>query len=384
MYRSRLTIVVSAAVLVSCVFLCACDGEEGVIGTTDGDAFGTSLYDGGGGGSDLPFDKCAAVTETAKNTFSPVDIVFTIDNSPSLLDEINATRANMNKFSKMITDSGLDAHIVLISCLPGDCDNEKFHGICIEPPLGKAGGCAGPTYDDSNPPSYLHVSIKVPSTRGLERTITTHAQWKQMMRPGSTRHVVIVSDDTDEWTAPQFNDALLKADPGFAGYKLHGIFAFKSKEDACAIAKSEPCCTYAAPGGEGVPYKELVKLTGGVSADLCQQSFDPVFNQIATSVIQGAKLSCSWALPAPPAGKELDPNKINVEFVDGSGASTIFGRVNSAADCAKVSGDAWYYDDPAKPTQVLVCPKTCTMIQGQAKAEIRIQFGCKTELAPIE
>jgi hypothetical protein len=380
MIRSLFQLSVIALLVISA----GCDEDNpGGPGGGDGDGW-SSLTDGGGGRSDLPFQSCASVEQKAQNTYQPVDIVITIDNSPSLLDEINATRANMNKFSKMIGDSGLDHHIVLISCLPGDCDNDKFHGICIDPPLGKTGGCTAVPPSDTNPPNYLHVSMKVPSTKGLERTLSTYSQWKSMIRPAAAHHFVIISDDTDETSAVQFNDAVLKLDPSFKGYKFHGIFAFKSKEAACAISTSEPCCTYAAPGGEGVPYKDLVKLTGGVQADLCQQIFDPVFQQIATSVIKSAQLSCEWALPAPPDGKDLDPKKVNVEFIDGGGASTVFGKVLSAADCSKVSGDAWYYDSETKPTKVLVCPQTCTKIQGQLNAEMVIHFGCKTEIAPIE
>jgi len=376
--RELLAILVSVFVVVGT----ACDDETGGLG--DGDGTGSGTGDGGGGKSDLPFQSCASVTETAQNSYQPVDIVIVIDNTPSMLDELDATRSNMNKLSKTIGTSGLDYHIVLISCLPGDCENDKFHGICVDPPLGKTGGCTAVPPSDTNPPRYLHVSEKIPSRKGLERTIETYAEWKAMMRPDAARHVVIISDDTDEYSATQFNDALLKLDPGFAGYKFHGIFAFQSKEAACAVSSSEPCCTYAAPGGEGVPYKELVKLTGGVQADLCMQSFDPVFDQIATSVIQGAKLSCSWPLPAPPDGKQLDPTKVNVEYIDGSGASTVFGKVSSSADCSKVKGDAWYYDNETKPTKILVCPQTCTKIQGQAQAQMVIHFGCKTEIAPIE
>lgn len=383
MIRSQLTSIIVAALLA--VATPACDDDNPGGGPGGGDSDGTSsLYDGGSGHSDLPFKSCASVTETAQNTYQPVDIVLAIDNSPSLLDEINATRANMNKFSKMIGDSGLDHHIVLVSCLPGDCENDKFHGICIDPPLGKTGGCTAVPPDDTNPPNYLHVSTKVPSRKGLERIITTYPEWKSMMRPNTARHIVMISDDTDEYTSTQFNDALLKLDPDFTGYQFHGIFAFKSKEDACAIGTSEPCCTYAAPGGEGVPYKELVKLTGGVQADLCQQIFDPVFNQIATSVIKSAKLSCEWALPDPPAGEKLDPKLVNVEFIDDNNTSTVFGKVPTAADCSKVSGDAWYYDNDTTPTKVIVCPQTCTKIQGQLAARIVIHFGCKTEIAPIE
>jgi hypothetical protein len=193
-------------------------------------------------------------------------------------------------------------------------------------------------------------------------------------------HFVVISDDGDEYTAQQFKDALAALSPPVQNYHFHGIFSFMSKEDACAISSSEPCCTYAAPDGEGVTYKELVADTGGVAANLCDQDFDPVFQQFATSVIASAKLSCEWVIPPPPQGEALDPNRVNVDFIDADDNRTRLGRVDGAADCANVE-HGWYYDDPLKPTKVLVCPDTCAWIQGKPGARIDIQFGCATEIA---
>ena len=76
---------------------------------------------------------------------------------------------------------------------------------------------------------------------------------------------------------------------------------YPKSNEACAISTSEPCCTYAAPGGEGVPYRELVQQTGGEMGDLCLQDFDPVFDVLAGAVVESATLSCEWAIPEPPA-----------------------------------------------------------------------------------
>lgn len=343
---------------------------------------------GGGGGpigdpdgkQDSVFDQCAAVSVAAKPVYKPVDIVFTIDNTPSMLDEIQQVRANMNEFSKMIMASGIDAHIVLISCLPGECDNDKWHGICLDPPLGVQGGCegAGP-YSDTNPPHYLHVSERIPSLKGLGRTVETYHQWKSMIRPDTLKHFVAVSDDNDEWSASSFHSALLALDPGLAGYRYHAIFAYKSKEDACALSGSEPCCTYAAPSGEGAVYRELVAVTGGVSGDLCLQNFAPVFKQLATSVVVGAQTDCAWQLPSPPDGQDLDPTQINVQ-VEADGTTRQLGQVASAADCSAV-GEGWYYDHPYQPTRITACPQTCTALQGKAGVKVNILFGCRTKLA---
>ena len=333
------------------------------------------------------FDECAAVSETAQNEYQPLDIIFTIDNTPSMLDEINEVRANMNFFSEHIIASGLDAHIVLISCQAGDCGSDKFHSICIDGPLGAEDGCTADPPDDTNLPSYLHVSERVPSVKGLGLTVDTYDEWKSMLRDGSKKHFVIVSDDTDETDAATFNQLITELDDGNLGnYQFNGIFAYMSKDDACAISDDEPCCTYAAPEGNtdswDTVYADLVEMTGGVSSDLCLQDFDPVFDELAHSVIASAELSCSWEIPPPPDGEELDPGKVNVDFRDGAGNTLLLGNIVSDDQCDQVE-HAWYYDDPTNPTQILVCPQTCTWIRSFANAQIVLQFGCATESVNI-
>ena len=51
-------------------------------------------------------------------------------------------------------------------------------------------------------------------------------------------------------------------------------------------------------------------------------------------------------------------------------------HVQSPADCAANGG--WYYDDNTNPTQVLVCPSTCTAIQSDPNAKVDVLFGCQT------
>ncbi len=329
------------------------------------------------------FDGCVGINETAANTFEPADIIFVIDNSPSMRDEIEWTRAKMNEFSQRIKAGGLDHHIVVVSCLPGNCGGGRgnFSGICIPSPLGIAGGCdEPPPYNDSNPPLYLHVDQRIPSQQGLQTIVNTYSQWKTVMRPTSRKHFVVISDDTSTMSSAQFNTGAISLDPSFADYRFHGIFAYQSKEAACAISQSEPCCRFASPGGEGVPYKELATMTGGVQADLCAQDFSPVFDKFASSVVASARLNCGWLIPNPPEGQTLNPDLVNVVFVDPKETSSFLGRVASSADCSKVE-HGWFYDDPSKPKSIGVCPQTCTWIQGKPKAQVDLQFGCATKVA---
>ena len=375
-----------------CLVLAGC--SDSGAGDTDSDGNGGDP-DGGGSGSDSithtdggsftdDFEECAIYDETARNTRGPADVVIAIDNTPSMYNEIEEVRANMNRFSSLVEEQGLDLHIVLVSCFTEEClRQDNWHTICVDPPVGAADACGEEANeDDSNPPGYLHVDSSVESRKTLESIVDTHAQWSGMIRDNAAKHVVVVSDDNDDWTAEEFNTAFLALDARFEGYQFHGIFAYLDKEEACAISESEPCCTYSAPDGEGAVYKELVQLTGGVSGDLCLQDFDPVFDELATAVVESARLNCEWAIPEPPEDMTLEPGLVNVIYTDGSGSRFMIGRIPSEEQCDQVE-HAWFYDDPDDPAYIRICPQTCEWIQGQPGARIIVEFGCESVWEPV-
>jgi hypothetical protein len=97
----------------------------------------------------------------------------------------------------------------------------------------------------------------------------------------------------------------------------------------------------------------------------------------ALQSIQGAaaRLSCAYAIPAPPSGQTLDPTKVNVEVTAGSSTTTL-GQVADRARCDARGG--WHYDDPRAPTQIQLCDATCTSINSGAPAQVAVSFGCRT------
>ncbi|MBW2455229.1 MAG: hypothetical protein JRI68_11995 [Deltaproteobacteria bacterium] len=365
--------------------IAACGNDDatlgGVAGTGGTAGAGGDLFnDAGTGGL---FEGCTSTGAEAEPSAGPATVILFIDNSPSMRDEIEWTRDNLNAFSQTIEDAGLDLRVVVIACMQdGGCDgHDNAWGICVPEPLGADGGCDGaPPLQDNNPPGYLHIDLRIPSQKGLERVIDTYDQWEGMLREGTPLHIVGISDDTEEWSAQQFHDALLAKNPALTDFYFHSISSFQSKEDACLVGSNEPCCLYAAPGGEGVPYHDLSLMTGGVAGDLCDQDFTPVFQQFANAVIESAVLSCDYEIPPPPEGETLDPALVNVVFDDGQDNLTVIGQVPSAAECSGVP-HGWYYDDPNNPTTVVMCPQTCTWIQGKEGSSLHIEFGCATEIA---
>jgi len=312
--------------------------------------------------------ECAEITEMAMNKKQPADIIFVIDNSGSMDIEAASVKTNMNQFSSQIVASGIDVHVVLISELSGNT------GMCIDPPLG-GGGCP---VKDTKLPTFLHIDDGVGSNNALSKLLEHHPSWKDSMRPDAAKHIVVVSDDNSSMGAAAFDAAFKALDPSYAGYKFHAIVGEKDSGDFLWCASNALCCAFTAEAGK--VYLDLIKLTDGVWGDLCDQDFKPVFNVLSTEVIENAGLACEWVIPEPMGGDVIDYGKVNVDFDDGKGKVTPIGKVDGPDSCGGVV-DGWYYDDPVKPTKILVCPQTCVKIQGAANAAMKLKFGCETIIA---
>ncbi|MEM6995469.1 MAG: hypothetical protein AAF721_33475 [Myxococcota bacterium] len=346
------------------------DGETGDAAATEGDSGDADGSDGADdpfgeegppatGGPALPDpddEDCAALSEEATSLPAPVDIIVVVDNSGSMGEEAAAVQANLNGFSQQIVDAGIDVHVVLLSSYPGN-----GNGICIAPPLG-AGGCPA---IDNNPPSFTHINQEVGSGDALFQILGHHGGYAGVVRPDSIKHIVVVSDDNSAMPGFLFDSAFKDLDPSYEPYVLHGIVALHDCSDAADV---------------GQAYIELAGLTGGVLGELCDQSFQPVFDQLSTEVIATTPLGCSWEIPPPPAGLELDPDAVNVELDDAGNVQTI-GHIEGAWLCDDVD-NGWFYDDDQAPTRIHVCPQTCAMIQAASEARIDILFGCATQSAP--
>ncbi len=120
------------------------------------------------------------------------------------------------------------------------------------------------------------------------------------------------------------------------------------------IACTNPCCNKAElctplAAAEGTVYKQLINQTAGVYGDLCTQNFGPVFQDMATSVVQSSQISCEYDIPLSPDMQTLDPAKVNVQYTPGGGSPTSILNVPDANGCGTKGG--WYYDNPASPTK---------------------------------
>lgn len=340
-------------------------GEGGLI--LAGSGSGVSTGSGGIGGG------CASVSQTAENQVAPVDIIWAIDTSDSMVGELEATQDNMNQFAQTILGAGIDVHVVLIA-KPGDPDDGTIFnpdpGICIGPPLAQ-GFCPG----GSKPPNYQHVEVSVNSNNALNRLLENYSAYKGTLRQNSIKYFAVVTDDnaTDgpNNSAPAFIANVDALDPGwFNQWKFFGVFCTGGCNIPLACADT------------GDVYNALVAQKGGIGGDLCggnSGGFASVFAALAQTVVQSKTLDCSWKIPAPPDGEMFDKTKVNVEYTGGAGKQSIY-YVADPATCGPQGG--WYYDDVANPTLIKVCPTTCSTFQADLQGKVDILFGCDTVPVP--
>ncbi|MEZ4444970.1 MAG: vWA domain-containing protein [Polyangiaceae bacterium] len=356
------------------------NGAGSGVGGQGGSTFTTSSGLGGidpvgAGGAGGP-EECAETSAEATDGVAPADIIIAVDTSGSMSEEAVWTQQNMNAMVTAIVASGIDAHVVMLSSTD----------ICVPAPLG-SGSCP----NDENLPAYRHVPQPIASTDALEKILATHSQWQPSLRPGATKTIVVISDDDSDLGASAFTSQLLALDPSFAGFKFDAIVSYQDPFaclSACLPNLCQGCgkccstCPQPLSAAQGAVYQQLVQQTMGVSGDLCDQNFGPVFQDMATAVVQGASIACVYDIPEPGGGDPIDFTKVNVEYSPGPNqpGQPIYYVPGGAMDCGPQGG--WYYDDPQNPSQILLCESTCNAVQGNPDGKISVKFGCETRIGP--
>lgn len=303
------------------------------------------------GPGDMGEEPCALARAEAEPVSLPVDIIWFVDNSGSMSQEEELVEDKINAFARFITRSRIDYRVIMITA----------NDLCVPAPL-SGGGCP-----DTNSERYRHIRQRVESTNGLELVHSTYSQYRDFLRPGAQTHIVAVTDDNARWSASRFLVEMRDlTNPGIHyDFKFHSIVAYG---DTPLFG----CCGFQGCGaGIGETYLSLSQLTGGVTAQLCNEDWDGIFEDIATNVIEGTLLPCHYEIPEPSDQfEEIDPEEVNVIYSD-QGQTSLIPNVDEAADC---QGSAWYYDDPDAPSAVILCPDACGFHSGT----VEIEFGCDT------
>lgn len=125
-----------------------------------------------GSGGDAQQETCINSSIVNVTSSRPVDVIFVIDDSGSMIEELDAISKNINKhFAEVMDNAGLDYRVIMI-VKHGKTSLNGNLAVCIEAPLSTIpiGGCDKLSAEDppgNNPGKFYHYSYDVQSNDSL-------------------------------------------------------------------------------------------------------------------------------------------------------------------------------------------------------------------------
>lgn len=311
-------------------------------------------------------EPCISATFEPGAIVRPVDIIWSIDASPSMDEEITRIEAELNTFANRIGDSGLDYRVVVIG---SDRDQylaaeaHRFNEICIPPPLSAAATC--PDVDSER---FLHVREPIHSRAVLREAMETFDAYRSFLRPSSIKHFVFVTDD-DEQRASAAEDflALAASDDVLQGrVHAHSIVDEIGYDPSCFLDDNCSC-----GDARGEVYIGLSERTDGLTTSICQDDWTPIFEALEERVTDAVEVPCEFIVPDPGERYEVDYGDVVVRTTGDDGASVE--QVDGAGACGPSGG--WYFDDPRAPNRLHLCPASC----GATERGLEVELACYWE-----
>jgi uncharacterized protein YegL len=193
--------------------------------------------------------------------------------------------------------------------------------------------------------SSLVVLGLTPSVPALQGAVNA-CKARKLGQPGRTCVVIFATDGEPTDCDPIGQAAMttlgaIAADAWANGIAVHGI-AFPNMTTV------------------GTQLLNYIAQQGGTVAPTTVSTAAQLTTLLQT--IQGSTVSCAFAKP---------PGTIDtVTLSPTSGPVIALPRVMDASQCA---GDAYYYDNNANPTQLLMCPATCQKLKADPAAKLNVK-----------
>ncbi len=295
---------------------------------------------------------CAGESKTAERV--PLDLYFMLDRSGSLgLSEWNAITKAVTSFVHKPGAEGLGAGI---GFFPSGalCDPIAYEKPAV--PIGLLPDNAEDIIQSMDPINRIGAGVGTPMTQALQGAISHATAW-QKSHPTHKVAVILATD----------------GEPNVCGSSVSGVASVAKK----AQTATSPIPTFVIGVGRSLSNLNTIARAGGTDAAFLIDKGSESESQFyeALQKIRGAALPCEYIVPKPASGT-LEPNKTNVVYRASTDAEPkTFVKVQGA-DACDTDDAAWYFDSPAAPSKVLLCPKTCESIQESAVGSISTVFGC--------
>jgi hypothetical protein len=138
--------------------------------------------------------------------------------------------------------------------------------------------------------------------------------------------------------------------------------------------------TYVLGVGPFLQNLEQIAQAGGTDHAYLVEGND-VSRQVldALRAIRGDAIPCNLNLPPAPPGQQLNFGQVNIVYANAACEPNYLYHVVTASSCGDQGG--WYYDDPAAPKTIHLCPTSCDQVD-EPGGQLVYTVGCKTVTVP--
>lgn len=372
---------------------------------SNADGSGGGIFRGAGGSDASSGIGGGCASETVDGTGVPLDMYIMLDQSGSMSDSVqggtkwSAVTDAINNYMALPASAGIGVGIQYfpldsggMMCNPNpacftdsDCGPQGC-GPCFGAiPSVFPGICMGALDNDScDIADYEAPDVAIAELPGVAASIT--ASMAAHSPAGGTP------------TAPALQGAINRAGLHAASNPNHVVIAVLATDGdptSCTPTDIPGIQALAAGGFNATPSiitfvigvgdleadLDAIAQAGGSNAAFIVDTTQDVEQQFieALEQIKGTALGCAYAIPVPSMGTP-DFDKVNVEWTPPGGEPELFPYVAGPSQCP-ANGHGWYYNDVSDPTQILLCPYSCSEVEeGSEGGKIRIVLGCETVL----
>ena len=264
------------------------------------------------------------VTETwVQEPLAEVDVLWVVDNTPSMEAEHEALGATAGVFLTALEDASLSWQVGVITTELDTPEAGLLQGVpwIITPsqddPAGSLARACQVGLEGASPAGGLGavvLALTEPARSGANRGFR---------RPGAALHVVVFSDGDDE------SDALLGPDPVEQfGQVLEGEAAENGRTARLSAVVGDPGAGCLGERGQATPgdrYAAAAAASGGVVGSICTADWDGILDDLGSF---SAEYSARFALQAlPEPGTErvtVDGEPTDAWFVDADALELVF------------------------------------------------------------
>ena len=325
---------------------------------------------------------CAESKFTAQKV--PLDMYIMLDHSASMEDngKWGSVTSALDTFVDDPSEAGLGVGIQFFGIAKGPtcpvfCQMDSDCGACGPCFIG---ACIG-SNDSCDATDYATPAVEIADLPGAAGGITSAIAAKNPDGDSTPTSAALTGalDHAEKWATAHPDHVVIvvlatDGDPTSCDTNLSDIDGY-----AAAGYGSKPSVrTFVIGVGDSTDALNGIAAAGGTTkaylVDANASATDEFIK--ALNDIQGQLLQCTYTIPVPTSGTP-DFTLVNVKYTPSAGSPEYIPNVADAASCP-ASGDAWYYDDPSAPKQIILCGTICNTVKADTAALIQVVLGCST------